>query len=231
MEDIIYAIGDVHGRADLLARLHDTIRVHHAAHHPARSASLVHLGDYIDRGSDSRGAIDRAMAGLPEFGNTCLMGNHEAMMLDCLGGGDKSDWALWLRNGGEATMRSFDVAPGHGDADPARLAAALGPERSAWLRGLRLSHLSGRYLFVHAGIRPGVPLGRQDGHDLLWIRYEFLDSDADHGVVVVHGHTPVDAPELRPNRIGIDTGAVFSGVLTAAVLNPDGVETFLHATD
>ncbi len=229
-EAVIYAIGDVHGRDDLLARMHGVIGDHHAAQHSGRHGTIVCLGDYIDRGPDSRGVIDRAMRGVDGFDAVCLMGNHEAMMLDCLADSDSLLWAHWMSNGGRATLASLDLEPAFDGADPRRLEVALGPERVAWLRALRLSWRAGDYLFAHAGIRPEVPLEAQDKADLLWIRDEFLDSTADHGVVVVHGHTPSEAPQILRNRIGLDTGAFFSGVLTAAALAPGAAPVILQAT-
>jgi serine/threonine protein phosphatase 1 len=230
-EAVIYAIGDVHGCDALLRRMHATIRDYHGTHHAGRDGVVVHLGDYVDRGPDSRATIDRLMAGLEGFRLVCLMGNHEAMMLDCLDDPDRLCWAHWLANGGTETLASFGLTAGFDGDDPARLAAALGPERVAWLRGLKLHWHAGGYLFVHAGIRPGVPLEAQQPADLLWIREEFRDSTADHGAVVVHGHTPTDAPERRPNRIALDTGAVFSGVLSAAALAPGAEAVFLQVGD
>jgi len=192
---------------------------------------MVYLGDYVDRGPDSRAAIDRVMRGIEDFESVCLMGNHEAMMLDCLQRPGSLCWAGWLSNGGGDTLASFGIAPAFDGEDPERLKAALGPERLTWLRALRLSWHANGYLFVHAGIRPGVPLDAQDPDDLLWIRDDFLCSTADHGVTVVHGHTPVQAPARRSNRIALDTGAVFSGVLSAAALVPAAPPVFLQASE
>ncbi len=151
------------------------------------------------------------------------MGNHDRFMIRFLEGRD--DPTRWAMNGGAATWLSYGVegrAP-RGTPDPAiwlraELVYRVPQEHVAFLSGLRLSHVEGDYLFVHAGIRPGVALEEQDPEDLLWIRDQFLESNADHGKVVVHGHSPSHQPELRANRIGIDTGACYGGPLTALVL-------------
>ena len=217
-----YAIGDVHGRSDLLETLYARIAAFHAAHHGARAATLVHLGDYIDGGPDSPGVIDRLMAGMPGFRSVCVRGNHEVMMLACLDTDERQVWWNWLGNGGDETLASLGLRHPLGGYDPTALARALGRRRIAWLRSLPVHYQAEGYLFVHAGIMPGRPLAEQEEHDLLWIRGRFLDSDADHGFRVVHGHTPADAPQVRPNRIGIDTGATSRGCLTAVVLERDG---------
>jgi serine/threonine protein phosphatase 1 len=220
MSPVYYAIGDVHGRSDLLETLHGRIAAYHRMRHQGRPATLVHLGDYIDGGPDSRGVIDRLMAGAAGFEVLCLKGNHEAMLLDCLETDDQQVWGAWRSNGGDATLASFGVSFRFGGYDRRELALALGEARVRWLRALPLHHRVGGLLFVHAGIAPGKPLAEQTENDLLWIRRRFLDSDADHGFRVIHGHTPTatDEPELRPNRINVDTGAGSSGPLTAVAL-------------
>jgi serine/threonine protein phosphatase 1 len=157
------------------------------------------------------------------------MGNHERMMLDFLA--SPPEGAVWLANGGVETLHSYGVGlerwgARHAEtlaAAAAQLDAALPDAHRRFLAGLRLLHREGDALFVHAGIRPGVALAEQAEDDLLWIRGAFLDSDADHGVVVVHGHTPSRKPELRGNRIGIDTGACYGGALTAVGMDSAGV--------
>ncbi len=225
---IIYAIGDVHGRDDLLALMHARIADDHRSRHPDDEAVIVHIGDYVDRGPDSLGVIDRLMEGVEGFETVCLKGNHEAMMLACTQSDDSRLWSMWLGNGGDATLASLGLGRrlfGRHDADD--LVQALGAERLAWLQALPLTYRAAGALFVHAGIIPGVPLERQDEQDLLWIRDRFLTSDADHGFLVVHGHTPMEAPDIQPNRLGIDTGAVFTGRLTAAVLGENQAPRFL----
>lgn len=219
----VYAIGDIHGEAERLDRLHAEILADADARDAARRVA-VYVGDYVDRGPDSAGVIERLIAGpLPGFEIVYLMGNHEEFLLKFLETGDMTKG--WFVNGGVATLESYDVDPRggvSGYADPVeirdRFAAKLPDAHVRFLNSLVLHHVEGNYLFVHAGIRPGCALEDQSQSDLLWIRQEFLDSDADHSYVVVHGHTPCDAPETRPNRIGIDTGVCHGGPLTALVL-------------
>lgn len=190
---------------------------------PARAA-LVYLGDYVDRGPDSRGVIDHLLDHpLPVDKTVHLLGNHEDAMLRFLD--DIWIGESWMGFGGRETLRSYGIAPDAGMVRYVWLAAAqteLGsvlPDRHlAFLKRLRLWHREGGYLFVHAGIRPRIELERQRQDDLIWIRNEFLESDADHGCVVVHGHSIRREPEIRHNRIGIDTGACFTNRLTALVL-------------
>ncbi len=213
-----YAIGDIHGRDDLLASLHERITEYHHTRHCDELATIVHLGDYVDRGADSLKVLDRLMAGVSGFDVICLKGNHEDMMLSCLETDASQAWPSWLANSGERTLMSLGVSPGEYGYSSGQLAQALGAERIAWLRSLPLYHRAGDYLFVHAGILPGRPIELQEEKDLLWIRHHFLESDDDHGYIVVHGHTPGDEPDVRPNRVGIDTGAPLTGKLTAAIL-------------
>jgi serine/threonine protein phosphatase 1 len=183
---------------------------------------LVHLGDYVDRGPDSAGVIALLAAGPPVTRMVNLMGNHERMMLDALAaagsGGNPRAIEHWLGNGAEPSLASWDVP---GDAAPPEWAGFLPPDDLARIRALAPMHREGGYFFVHAGIRPGVPLEEQSTQDMLWIREPFLSHAGGFGAVVVHGHTPARAPEVRANRIGIDTGAVLGGVLTCVVLEED----------
>ena len=216
----VYAVGDIHGRLDLLRRINQQIHEDAYAHQAPRNV-VVYLGDYIDRGESSRAVIDWLIDNpLPGFQSVHLLGNHEQSLLQFLT--DVGVGPAWLAYGGRATLLSYGVRPPAAERDlPAtqeELRAALPARHLAFLRGLRLSHAEGDYLFVHAGVRPGVPLAAQSAEDLLWIREEFLQSGADFGKIVVHGHTIADAPEVRPNRIGIDTGAFASGTLTCLVL-------------
>ena len=222
----IYAIGDIHGHAGLLAQMIAEI-ARDRAEFPVVEALTVTLGDYVDRGPDSRGVIDmlaRNPFGMPYV---ALRGNHEAIFEEFLR--DPSIVGYWRDLGGLETLHSYgiDVAPlmrGKGQQAAAdALRAALPPSHVDFFAALRLSLFAGHYFLCHAGVRPGVALARQREEDLLWIRDEFLGSHADFGKVVVHGHTPTAMPELLPNRINVDTGAYISGRLTCAVLEPDRV--------
>lgn len=218
----VYAIGDVHGRTDLLDDLHARI-LDDLERRPVPRVQMVYLGDYVDRGPDSPGVIDRLLAPPPRgWQRICLGGNHEDMMLNALDD-PEGEAGLWLMNGGIATLRAYMDAAGVAmDGDPigavARLRDVLPAKHRAFLRALHDTHRVGGYLFVHAGVRPGVPLEEQDPMELRWIRRPFLDSAADFGAFVVHGHTITPRPEARRNRLGIDTGAFDSGVLTAVAL-------------
>lgn len=228
--DLHYAIGDIHGRDDLLQAMHERIVADRRLRHAHERAVIVYVGDYIDRGARSRDVIDRVMRGVPEFETVCLKGNHEDLMLACLETDDPDVWSVWLDNGGDETLASFGLSFREDEYDPLALARALGAARLVWLDDLELFYRAGDYLFVHAGILPGRPLEHQEEKDLLWIRGRFLQSDIDHGFRVVHGHTPTDGPELRPNRIGIDTGAVWRGELTAVVLSEGQEPRFLSVS-
>lgn len=219
----LYAVGDIHGRLDLFDALVARIEADLAGW--TGDVEMVLLGDYVDRGPDSAGLLDRLAAPLPSWARwTLLRGNHEQSMLDAIegNGGDRA-LRLWLDNGGHEAVRSYGVAAliAYGDdlaTIARRLRTRVPAAHVALLRRLKLWHRIGDYLFVHAGIRPGVAIEAQTERDLLWIRGEFLDCRDDHGCVVVHGHTIAPEPEERDNRIGIDTGAYSSGRLTALVL-------------
>lgn len=215
----IYAVGDVHGCDAALAALHADI-ADDLRRRPVASPLLIHLGDYIDRGPDSASVVARLIRGpdIPDIQVINLMGNHEHMMLSVLAEGDPEMARLWMRNGGDASLRSWGLVQ---DDQPAAWKNRLPPSHVAFLRALTLHHLEGEYLFVHAGVRPGIPLNRQSSDDMMWIREPFLSWTGDFGVVVVHGHTPTPDPAVRGNRIGIDTGAVLGGRLTCAVLESD----------
>lgn len=225
----VYAIGDVHGRLDLLQALERRIVEDLENQPPRAGARRVYLGDYVDRGPDSRGVVEhlcRAARGAepPVF----LMGNHDWWFRDFLDGGDLA--VAWLGSGGDATLASYGIVdlPPAADAERwaglrQRLRRRVPGEHRRFLHALRTSYRCGDYLFAHAGIRPGLPLEHQDPRDLMFIREPFLSEPGDLGVVVVHGHTIVEAPETRRHRIGIDTGACWTDRLTAAVLEDDNL--------
>ena len=226
-------MGDIHGRLDLLEAILGRIEADAQSSGHAKYRTLVFLGDYVDRGPDSRGVVEMLIGGLPQgFEAHFLKGNHEAILLNFL----DDAWTLdnWLVNGGDATMRSYGV-------DTDRL-ARLGAPAELWrqalqevlpeshlefYRSLKLSVAFGDYLFVHAGVKPGVPLAAQSEADLIWIRGPFLNHADPFGKIVVHGHTPGKEPVTRSNRVGIDTGACFTGRLTALRLEA-GARGFLQ---
>lgn len=222
-ETRLYAIGDVHGRLDLLERAIHAIDRDVAER--GGTALTVTLGDYIDRGPQSRGVIERLAANPFPTPYVALKGNHEALLEAFLA--DPAVGSQWRRLGGLETIASFGVPVqqlmlGRDYKEAAvRLREALTPQHREFLASLKTSIVAGRYFMCHAGVRPGVPLERQREDDLLWIRDEFLNSTADFGKIVVHGHTPVAEPEVRPNRINIDTGAFMTGRLTCVVLEKD----------
>lgn len=221
----VYAVGDVHGMAEKLVAVHRAIVADLAAR-PIARATLVHLGDTIDRGPESARALAAIAAPpAPHLTLVNLRGNHEALALPVLAGEDGAARELWMRNGGAATLASFGI---DARTPAASWARAMPADQLRLLRGLGLMHRAGGYVFVHAGLRPGVAIEDQDPEDLVWIREPFLSYRGDFGAVVVHGHTPVGEPELRTNRIGIDTGAVFGGRLTAVILEADRM-AFLEA--
>jgi serine/threonine protein phosphatase 1 len=217
----VYVIGDIHGRSDLLDRMVDQITSDLEAN-PVEERLTVTLGDYIDRGPDSRGVIERLARNPFPTELVALKGNHEALLEQFLR--DPAVGAHWRRLGGLETLHSYGVAVrgmmmGRDFSESAdALRAALPTRHLAFLGSLKLSLTLERYFLCHAGVRPGVPLARQSEDDLLWIREEFLKSDSDFGKVVVHGHTPTEAPKVLPNRINIDTGAFMTSRLTCVVL-------------
>ena len=215
----VYAIGDIHGRSDLLKRLMSLIQ--NDARGPGKKI-LVFLGDYVDRGADSKGVIEELLNLPDDLGAHFLRGNHDQTLLDFLR--DPAAYRVWREFGAVDTLLSYGVRPPLEDSDAAfrdardRFESALPLDHRNFLESLSLSYEIGDYFFTHAGVRPEVPFEDQEPQDLLWIRDEFLNSAVDFGKVVVHGHTPAGAPVKRQNRIGIDTGAYFTGRLTAAVL-------------
>lgn len=229
---LVYAVGDIHGELKALQRLLKLIEAD-ARQYEGAEKTLVFLGDYVDRGADSRAVLE-CLSSEPLADFTChaLLGNHEQAMLEFLD--DPVKGASWLAFGGAETLASYGVRASFGVSDGARCRglrdAALQaiPERHlSFLRALKTTHVIGDFLFVHAGIRPGRSLARQSVADLLTIRAPFLTSRRQHEKIVVHGHTIIPEPECLHNRIGIDTGAYASGVLTALALW-DGDKRFLQ---
>ena len=221
----IYAVGDIHGRADLLDRLHALI-VEDAARAPQGTACrIVYLGDYVDRGPDSAGVIARLIAGPPPgWSAVHLRGNHDAALLAFLR--DAAYLRIWGTFGGLQTLASYGVAPPSAGAGidaleeaRAALEARLPASHRAFLEATEAMHVVGGLVFVHAGLRPGLPLSDQVEDDLLWIREPFLSSPRSHGKLVVHGHSPSELVEILPNRVGVDTGAYATGVLSAVVFD------------
>ena len=229
----VYAVGDIHGRLDLLSALHEQI-AKDAATAPDRSKTIIYLGDYIDRGLESRGVIESLIGGpLADVASIHLLGNHEQTMLHFLEEFEVGEG--WLQFGGDATLYSYGVQITGPLSDQRTMIDAqlnlhekLPDSHLAFLRGLETHCRIGDYFFVHAGIRPGVPFDRQTTEDMIWIRDEFLKSSVDHGAVVVHGHSINPEVEDLPNRINIDTGAYATNVLTCLVL--DGAEHWLLQT-
>ena len=204
---LTYAIGDIHGRLDLLERAFDLIRTHAGK----QSFQVVCLGDYVDRGPDSRGVVDFLMRETDRTTLTCLKGNHEAMLLEAV---EEGEWSGWLNNGGAETMASYN--------------GEIPPEHVKWLRRLPACARDADRFYVHAGFRPGVALADQEEAVCIWIRGRFLDADA--GELpghIVHGHTPyhidkldMERPERLPHRTNLDTGACWTGVLSLGVFEP-----------
>jgi serine/threonine protein phosphatase 1 len=219
----VYAVGDIHGRADLLERLNQIIVLDSEAA-PFKKNLLVYLGDYLDRGPFVRETLDLLISGLPSgFKTEYLHGNHEEFFLRFLE--DPSILEMWVALGGQSTLMSYGVqVPGMGfSTERARkvreeLLQAMPREHLEFLTNLKPFFVLGDFVFVHAGIRPGVPLDKQKPEDLFWIRDDFLNSPADHGYLVIHGHTIDEQVQKLFNRIGVDTGAYATGILSCAVL-------------
>lgn len=221
----VYAIGDVHGCYAEMVQLLDLIEQDHSDR-KTRDCHIVFLGDLIDRGPGSAQVLQHLRERPPSFARLhFIKGNHEEMMVRCLSG-EPELIPAWLRHGGQSCAVSYGVDPSIlTDPDPQRLEHTLLshiPERDiSFLSGFVDQVRFGDYLLVHAGLRPGIPINAQTGHDLRWIRAEFLESDLMHEAVVVHGHTIVPSVEKRPNRIGLDTGAYRTGILSALRIEED----------
>jgi serine/threonine protein phosphatase 1 len=230
---LVYAVGDVHGRYDLLKQLLARIAADRHGRAGGERPMLVFCGDYIDRGPQSAQVVE-AMVWLgrrPEFELRTLKGNHEQAMLRFV---EQPEENLdWLRFGGAETLQSYGVQPPPQRGDAADLVAArdalvrnLPASHRRFLEGLETMVVVGDYAFVHAGVRPGAPLDEQVEDDLLWIRQDFLAAPGPFEKVIVHGHTCSERPEVLAHRIGLDTGAYATGVLTAARLDDGGVAVF-----
>lgn len=229
----LYAIGDVHGCSLVLQRLLALIDAHLASY-PSQRPIVVFLGDYVDRGPGSRQAIDQLVALRGSREAVFLKGNHEACMLEFLG--DPAILPKWMQFGALETLKSYGLTPGNymDRKEQESLAAGFRAvlEENGHLHffeRLRTSFVCDDFFFVHAGVRPGVPLDRQSEDDLLWIRDEFLQHAGDFEKIVVHGHTPVPQPEVRSNRINIDTGAYATGRLTCLMIERDKMK-FISAS-
>lgn len=222
----VFAIGDIHGRADLLDLVHERIEADLRARKPEKAVA-VYLGDYVDRGADSYGVLERLSREAPAgVRRIFLKGNHEEMLELFLGDPDVGN--RWRQLGGTETLFSYGVdvnaalARGGMAGLAQDFAKKVPPAHREFLAALELYTVLGDYFFCHAGVRPGVPLERQRAADLLWIRDEFLSSGASFGKVIVHGHSPVEMPDFRSNRINIDTGAYATNRLTCLVLEGSG---------
>lgn len=232
-DEVIYAVGDIHGRKDLLDKLLSNILADFAASKAqasfALSGRIVFLGDYVDRGPDSRGVISALVSlNAPELEIICLKGNHEAVMLSALE--DTSTFRDWLRHGGGETLQSYGVT-GDPNAEPDVLEASrlafrkkLPASHKTFLENLPASHERAPLFFVHAGVNPNKPLNMQDEDDFLWIREAFLSSRKPLEAIIVHGHTPQDEPSWDGRRIGLDTGAYFTNRLNSAKIHGNQVE-------
>lgn len=224
----VYVVGDIHGRSDLLDRVHHAID---AETDQAGDATEIYLGDYVDRGRDSFGVIERLLARRAEHDLVCLRGNHEEMFENFLYG--RLAIEEWRAAGGMETLMSYGISPGpiahapsHAWVEAAHRRVPASHHR--FLTDLVTSYRSGPYFFAHAGIRPGVPLESQDPNDLLWIRDGFLGDRSDFGAIVVHGHTPTRRVDFRTNRINIDTGAYITDRLTCLCIDATGPRIIEH---
>jgi serine/threonine protein phosphatase 1 len=223
----VYAIGDIHGRADLLEQTLMKIDQIEDAY-PARRTIEVFVGDYIDRGASSAGVIAQLVRRGQSREIACLKGNHEALLLEFLR--DPTILTDWQSIGGRETLMSYGLKPAVSpDAIQQRelsaaLAQVLPPSHHDFFTQLQLSFVCGDFFFVHAGVRPNIPLAHQREEDLLWIRNEFLEYRGHFDKVIVHGHTPVREPEVRTNRINIDTGAYATGRLTCFLFEEDRID-------
>lgn len=239
MSKVIYAIGDIHGRLDLLKVIRKLIKAD-AKTHGFDDKTIIYLGDYVDRGPDSKGVIDLLMnKPLEGFNNICLKGNHEEIMFKAVewstrSTGMRTSWSswpeMWMQNGGRRTLKSYGIDAydlESGKIEWSDLINLIPKDHIYWMKSLPNYIIDGDYLFVHAGIFPEVPLEQQDPRVFLWIRDRFLDSTEDHGYRIIHGHSPTKGEvDIRSNRINLDTGSVWRGVQHALVIH-DGQERYI----
>ena len=223
----LYAIGDIHGRLDLLLAVEERIRQHAA--NRSQPSLVVCLGDYTDRGPDSRAVISHLVKPMsPPFHRICLCGNHDDVFLAFLQ--QEAFDPSWLEFGGDRTLESYGIDSAYLlKMDPSGrelkriVHQAVPAEHVDFLQDLPISLTVGQHLFVHAGIVPGKPLAEQSDPDLMWIREPFLSEGPRQKLMVIHGHTPASNFQYGPNRIGIDTGAYASGRLKALYIGSDGM--------
>ncbi|MBI1340914.1 serine/threonine protein phosphatase [bacterium] len=226
----VYAIGDIHGRADLLDRLISMMDQDVRENPPETRPIAVFLGDYVDRGFQSKEVIDLLLSNrLSGYETYFLKGNHEAAMLQFMG--NPAIGPRWAEFGGVETLVSYGVRPPRARTNMeeweracTELRALMPNEHYHFLTNLSLSVRIGDYVFVHAGMRPGRAIDQQTEHDMLWIRDEFLGDNSPMEAVIVHGHTPMERPFRDHRRVGVDTGAYLSGRLTAARFDQDAVD-------
>ena len=217
---VLYAIGDIHGRLDLLTKVHRSIdedRMRTGA-----ASTEIYLGDYLDRGPEPSAVIQSLIDRAGTHDVVCLRGNHEQLLLDFLQGEVALDTMLAL--GAQTTFASYGVAFDSAEENDIRerFRAALPPDHLGFMEAAPFVSFIGAYVFVHAGLRPGIARKAQTSRDMIWIRDEFLDYDGDFDGIVVHGHTPVEAPEFKRNRINIDTGAFITNKLTCLKISAAG---------
>ena len=213
----IYAIGDIHGCIDHIQRTHVLIG-EDLARYPVADWRVVHVGDFVDRGPNSAAVIQYMIertAHEPRLIN--ILGNHDYMFAESLDGNARMQ-NIWLQNGGETTLADYGLRPGDLSGSGSAARSRVPEEHVAFLRGLKPCARFADYMFVHAGIDPDVPLDDQSTEDMMWIRNRFLGDGREFDAVIVHGHTPSRKIDIRENRIGIDTGAVYGGALTCIVL-------------
>ncbi len=234
MTKVVYAIGDIHGRRDLLVAIRKLIKAD-ADKHDFDERTIIYLGDYVDRGPDSKGVVELLMnEPLDGFLNICLKGNHEEIMFKSVewstrATGERTSWSswnhMWLQNGGRPTLKSYGIDAydlESGKIEWSDLQDLIPKEHIYWMKALPNYYVIDDYLFVHAGIKPGLPLWKQKPETMLWIRDAFLDSDLDHGYRVIHGHSPTRGfVDIRKNRINMDTGSVWNGVQYALAIHDE----------